>query len=99
MASMMRHDRAFWEKTVQTFEQSGATHAVFAHRMGVTVGALRHWLYKLRREGSFRSESTSVRLVPVEVTGASGAELVEVGVGGAVVRFRVGTDVSSPSAR
>jgi hypothetical protein len=57
----------------------------------VSVGALRHWLYKLRREGHTRA-SAPVRILPITVTPALVPELVEVGVDGLVVRFRAGTD-------
>lgn len=92
MASTSRQDRDFWERTIVDFERSGATHAVFAQRAGVTLGALRHWLYKLRRERSPRGAGTSVRLVPIEITNTSAPDLLEIGIGAAIVRFRAGTD-------
>ncbi len=93
MASSERHERAFWERIVDDVEASGEDHASFAHRQGVTVGAFRHWLYRLRRErGASGAAHASVRLVPVTVTAAPASEFVEVGVDGLVVRFRAGTD-------
>ena len=92
MASTARHDRAFWERLIDDFETSGETHALFAHHQGVTVGALRYWLYRLRRERDAHDGARTVRLVPVTVASAPPSELVEVGVDGLVVRFRAGTD-------
>ncbi len=94
MASSTRHDRAFWEKIVEDYEASGEAHASFARRRGVTVSALRHWLYRLRRERHGQAAAcAAVRLVPVTVAAAPCSELVEVGVDGLVLRFRAGTDV------
>lgn len=91
MASKVRHGRAFWEKTVRDFEGSDQTHGAFAQSKGVTVGALRHWLYKLRHEGQQEGDKP-IRLVPVTVTSPTALEVIEVGVEGAVLRFRAGTD-------
>jgi hypothetical protein len=46
MARRVRHGRAFWEKAVRDFEVSGETHGTFTRNKGVTVSALRHWVYK-----------------------------------------------------
>lgn len=92
MASSERHDRAFWEKNIDAFEASGEEHASFARRRGVSVGAFRHWLYRLRRERHAQARHPSVRLLPVTVAAPTTSELVEVGVGGLVIRFRAGTD-------
>lgn len=91
MASTLRHDRGFWEEVVRAYETSGASHAAFAQQRGVSVSALRHWLYKLRRERSAR-RATSVRILPITVAPAPTPELVEVGVDGLIIRFRAGTD-------
>lgn len=95
MASTARRDRAFWERVVDDFEASGEGHASFARGQGVTVGAFRHWLYRLRRERHGQgAPRATVRLVPVTVAAAPSSELVEVGVDGLVVRFRTGVDAA-----
>ncbi len=63
MASRERHGHAFWERTVRDFEQSNQTHEAFARSKGVTVSALRGWLYKLRRE-ELQEGGKPFRIVP-----------------------------------
>src|SRR5262245_9989500 len=94
MASSERRDRAYWEKIIDAFEANGEAHASFARRWGVSVGAFRHWLYRLRRERERQVQAprASVRLVPVTIAPAATSEVVEVGLGGLAIRFRVGTD-------
>src|SRR5262249_35049062 len=95
MTTMVRRDRAFWEKTVRDFHKSNETHESFAQRQGVSLAALRYWLYKLRAEaGEASAVSTPVRILPVTVTGATTADVVELAVEGVVVRFRAGTAAS-----
>jgi transposase-like protein len=61
----MGHGRRFWERVVAEAERSEDTHAEVAARHGVSIAALRSWLYRLRREpGRGTSEP---RLLPVRV--------------------------------
>ena len=56
--SMLR-DRRFWMVVITEFERNGLTQEAFAVRRGVSVGTLRGWIYRLRRE-----RKASVSLVP-----------------------------------
>jgi hypothetical protein len=86
-----RRGREFWLGVVSDLEGSGLTHEEFAARRRINVGSLRSWLYRLRSKGS-----RGVRLLPVRVEGPARqvAEVIEIGIAGAVVRVGVGTDVA-----
>jgi hypothetical protein len=85
-----RRGREYWTGIVTDLEASGLTHEQFASQRRVNVGSLRSWLYRLRREGG-----GGVRLLPVHVEAtARGADIVEIGIAGAVLRVGVGTDVA-----
>ena len=92
MASAVRHDRGFGEKLVRDYATSGETHVAFARQRGVSVGALRHWLYKLRREDTSRV-AAPIRMLPITITPSPTPERLEIDVEGLVLRFRAGTDV------
>jgi hypothetical protein len=93
--SMFR-DRKFWTTTITEFQRSGLSQEAFAARQRVSVGTLRGWIYRLRRE-----RTASVSLVPVRVIAStapearqSSAQAIEVDVAGSVrVRFPIGADV------
>jgi hypothetical protein len=52
---MARLGRGHWQRVVSKFEESGLTQAAFCEAHGLTLGAFRSWLYRLRRErGSAR---------------------------------------------
>ncbi len=72
---MARHERAFWERVVAAVE-SGGGHAAVATRFGVSVGALRSWVYKLRRE---RSGAPAVSLLPVTIRPSTSSLQVDCG--------------------
>jgi hypothetical protein len=92
----MLRSRRFWTTAINEFERSGLTQEVFATRRGVSVGTLRGWIYRLRRE-----RKASVSLVPVRVVASTapearqpGEQAIEVEVAGRVrMRFNTGTDV------
>jgi hypothetical protein len=63
-----------------------------AARHGVSVAALRSWIYRLRREQGHRG-SDGPRLLPVRITASPlGRESLEIVVGEIVVRVPAGTD-------
>lgn len=51
------------------FERSGERQAVFCARRSVGLSSLRHWLYRLRREGR-KAGKPAERFVPVVVSAA-----------------------------
>jgi len=85
-----RRGREYWTGIVADLAASGLTHEQFASQRRINVGSLRSWLYRLRREGG-----GGVRLLPVRVAAtARVADIVEIGIAGAVLRVGVGTDVA-----
>ena len=72
-------------------ERSELTHGEVAARHGVSVSALRSWIYRLRRE---RGRVGEPRLLPVRIVGSSPAvrEALEVVVGEILLRVPSGTD-------
>jgi transposase-like protein len=88
----MSHDHRFWKRVVTEAERSELTHAGVAERHGVSVAALRSWIYRLRRERG-GTGSSEPRLLPVRVTALSVArESLEIVVGDTLVRVPAGTD-------
>jgi hypothetical protein len=90
----MRRSREQWAEIVGEFERSGLSHEAFCAQQRLNVGSFRGWLYRLRT-GSERGKvaRSATRLLPVRVgpPGATGDEdLLEVAVGGIVVRVRSG---------
>ena len=67
------------------YKRSGQTQEAFAQKRGVTVSALRYWIYKERGRSS-----RPVGLVPVGVATTGG--YFEVRVGQVGLRFEVGTE-------
>lgn len=94
---MVRHPKAFWCELVAEVE-SGATAVDVARRNRVRATTLSWWCSTLRRE---RRERDTVRLLPVVAAAApasSQTQTLEVGVGAAVLRVEVGTDVDYVAA-
>lgn len=60
---------------VGQFERSGESQAEFCTRHELGLSALRHWLYRLRREGR-EATKPRARFVPVVVSAATSAECV-----------------------
>ena len=89
----MRHDRRFWKRVAALAEQSELTHGEVAARHRVSVGTLRSWIYRLRRERD-RVGSGGPRLLPVRIASSPLAlrEALEVTVGEVVLRVPAGTD-------
>ena len=93
-AGPMSHDRRFWKRVVSVAERSELTHSEVAARHGVSVAALRSWLYRLRRERE-QERSDGPRLLPVRVTAPPALrEAFEVVVGDVVVRVPAGANPS-----
>ncbi len=101
---MARHDRQFWAELVAECEAGSAVRDV-AERYGVAPRTLSWWRWKFgaaaaqrrRRKTARRRKRGELQLLPVEVAVADPSTLqlssyVEVAVGGAVMRFEVGTD-------
>lgn len=92
----MIRSRKFWTTAIREFERSEVSQEAFATRRGVSVGTLRGWIYRLRRE-----RKASVSLVPVRVVASTAPSArqpseqgIEVEVPGAVrMRFAIGADV------
>jgi transposase-like protein len=88
----MSHDRRFWKRVVTEAERSKLTHAGVAEHHGVSVAALRSWIYRLRRERAGTGPSEP-RLLPVRVTPSPVVrESLEIVVGETLVRVPAGTD-------
>ncbi len=47
----MRSKRAQWEKRVAGWRRSGLTAEQYAESTGLNVGTLRHWSWRLKRDG------------------------------------------------
>ena len=88
-----KHNRVFWQRVIAAVEAGGA-HAEVAARHGVSVGALRSWLYKLRKEQGGPATSPTLRLLPVTVQAAptEAAFGLEIEAGGYRLRFAPGAD-------
>ena len=88
-----KHNRIFWQRVIAGVEAGGA-HAEVATRHGVSVGALRSWLYKLRKERGGAAASPTLRLLPVTVQAepVEGGFGLEVDAGGYRLRFAPGAD-------
>jgi transposase len=67
----MRSKRAEWEKRVRGWRRSGLTAAEYAESIGVNVETLRHWSWRLKREGEASGATKSSPAVSslVEVVG------------------------------
>lgn len=61
-----KHNRVFGQRVFVAVEASGA-YAGVAARYGVSVGALRSWRYKLRKEQGGLATSPMLCLLPVTV--------------------------------
>lgn len=82
---------------VARYEGSGESQKVFAAEAGVGLPALRHWLYKLRREREVvavrNPAAPEVRLVPITVRPPlSASARLELRVAGVRLRVPVGAD-------
>ncbi len=92
----MRRSRDQWAEIVEEFESSGQSHESFCAQQRLNVGSFRGWLYRLRKGPSRGKVARNApRLLPVRVSAASASSdegLIEVGVGGVVVRVHVGVD-------
>ena len=94
----MAHPRQFWESLIARYERDGGAQLLFAEQHGVSVAALRHWLYRLRRERAPRAP----RLVQIVPTGVMApgvdrtADIIEVALlgQGIALRFAQGTDTA-----
>ena len=88
----MPNDHRFWKRVAAVAERSDLTHSEVAARHGVSVSALRSWIYRLRRErGSVGSGEP--RLLPVRIaTSAAVRESLEIVVGEILVRVPTGAD-------
>lgn len=88
----MRRSRDQWAEIVVEFEGSGLSHEAFCTQRRLNVGSFRGWLYRLRN-GSARGKvaRSATRLLAVRVgppVATGDEELVEVAIGGVVVRVR-----------
>ncbi len=86
----MVHRREFWQRVVEEVEAGRGTHREIAKRHGVSVSALQHWLYRLRRERrSGDGVRGKVEVLPVRVVEALPARgwLAELEVGELKLRF------------
>jgi transposase-like protein len=98
---MFRRGREHWVATVAEFERSELTQETFARRLGIEVGTLRSWIYKLRRE-----RRASVSLVPVRVIASTAPRAREADAAefevelktGVRLRFSTGADLDYVAA-
>lgn len=70
MAARQGQGRDYWTKVLADLAQSGLKHREFAAQRGVSIHAMRIWLYKLRREQrktAPRKKGRAMRLLPVRV--------------------------------
>ena len=90
-----RHPRAWWFEQVARLPTSGLGHKQFAEQLGVSLAALRHWIYAERRE---RRREQLPALVEVQWQPAAvdvGANSpVRVAVGGVELLVEAGTDAA-----
>lgn len=95
LASMSKPgEKPEWARVAEAFEASGLTQKDFAAQRGVRLSTLQSWVYRRRRQRG--SQAAPVRLLPVEVAGASqpSTVLLEVVTArGARVCFPAGTEV------
>ena len=90
-----RVEKPEWLRVAEEFEASGLTQREFAGRRGLRLSTLQSWVYRRRRQASTAAEP-SVRLLPVQLSGAPAPEAVALEVviaRGMQVRFGAGTDV------
>lgn len=66
--------------------ETGGAHAEVAARHGVSVGALRSWLYKLREQRGRAAASPTLRPLPVAMQAETAFDL-KVDAGGYRLRF------------
>jgi hypothetical protein len=92
----MRRSREQWAQIVEEFECSGQSHDAFCAEQALNVGSFRGWLYRLRHAAERGKVARSAtRLLPVRVAPSAVGDdqtLIEVAVGGVVVRVRCGSD-------
>ena len=90
-----RHPRAWWFEQVAELPGSGLTHRQFAEQLGVSLAALRHWIYVERRE---RRREQLPALVEVQwqpaVAEVRASSPVRVAVGGVELLVEAGTDAA-----
>lgn len=106
--STKRRSRTWWQQTVARWQRSGLTAAEFAAREGLSARTLSWWTSTLRRgtramrgPGGRTPVTSGAAVAPIEIDvprlgGQSHAEhrLIEILVGGVVVRVDPGLDVA-----
>ena len=89
-----RRTRAWWQKTVARWRQSGLSAEVFAARVGAKPGTLRWWSSALNRGNRAKHGAVAVRPIEIAIDGATGTRgPIEIAIGQVRVRCEVGTDV------
>jgi hypothetical protein len=92
----VRRSRAWWSKTVERYRRSGLTAREFASREGLAAPTLYWWSSQFVR--GTRAERGSSKAVALEVQLIEGigervvAGVIELELGGAVIRLPGGTD-------
>jgi len=71
----MEADKAQWTRLVAGWESSDLTQREYAQERGITVHALRYWLYRLRKESRPLVASACESSEPVAVPDASKEDL------------------------
>jgi len=79
---------------VARWRASGVTAEEFAHREGLSTGTLRWWSYALKRDTRAEHGSSAIEPIEVAVSPVVRGGLLEIKVGGAVMRFESGADVT-----
>jgi hypothetical protein len=88
-----RRTRSWWQGAVSRWERSGLSARAFAEREGVSSRTLYWWSSALRRGTRAQRGSTTIAPIEIALPRSEPRGLVEVAVGGAVVRVPSGTDV------
>lgn len=97
---MKRYSAVEREWILEEFQRSGLSRAAFCRREGLCYATLRAWLKRAPGEEATKRDGESVTFVELDREGAEdridpGSGCIEVVlVGGSVVRFAGGTDVS-----
>jgi hypothetical protein len=95
-----------WKRRVAAWRESGRSSEEFCKGKSFTAGGLRHWAYRLRRDGQIESEAPVIRIgrvlrqpAPVEAapspaaeSAGDKAESIVVELGAARVAVRPGFD-------
>jgi hypothetical protein len=91
----MRARQEEWAKRVERWRDSGLTAEQFASELGVNVGTLRYWKYKLAKTPAERARATPGPLPLVELPRPQRAPATDAGL---IVELARGRSIRVPAA-